>query len=153
MTVREKLDRERTGRHVLVASVKDEGSSAKTSFVRLTVKVTDHNDHAPTFMSELIQTKLFETAAPGTAVVQVTAVDGDYGKNGQVSYEIVSGNVGNAFAIDENLGTVSVARPLEINAHREYMLAVKATDHGELPQSNTVPVHILLTMASSATPR
>ena len=73
------MDRERTGRHVLVASVKDEGSpSAKTSFVRLTVKVTDHNDHAPTFMSELIQTKLFETAAPGTAIVQVTAVSNNF---------------------------------------------------------------------------
>ena len=155
VTVREKLDRERTSQHVMVASVKDEGSpgTAKTNYVRLTVRVTDHNDHAPTFMSELISTKLFETAEVGSSVIQVMAVDGDYGKNGEVSYEIVSGNVGNAFTIDENLGTILVARPLDINSNTEYMLNVKATDHGELPLSNTVPVHILLTMASSATPR
>ena len=154
VTVKKKLDRERTKEHVIIVAIKDEGSpSAKTNYARLTIKVLDHNDHAPTFMSELIQTKLFETSEVGTSVIQVLAVDGDYGKNGEISYEISSGNIGNTFTIDENLGTISVARPLDINVQREYMLIVKATDHGELPQSNTVPVHILLTMASSATPR
>jgi protocadherin Fat 1/2/3 len=35
----------------------------------------------------------------------------------------------------------------------EYMLMVRATDHGTPPLSNTLPVHILLTMADDAPPR
>jgi protocadherin Fat 1/2/3 len=80
-------------------------------------------------------------------------VDNDYGDNGVISYSIMSGNVGNAFSIDPELGILQVARELNIRVQPEYMLMLKATDHGALPLSATVPVHILLTMADTAPPR
>jgi protocadherin Fat 1/2/3 len=115
--------------------------------------VRDNNDHAPQFLSPLIQTKLFETADIGTALVQVQAIDMDRGENGRLTYSILSGNIGNTFAIEPELGTLTVMRPLDMTVQPEYMLIVKATDHGLVPLSATMPVHVLLTMADTAAPR
>ena len=123
------------------------------SSLLLVINVEDNNDHSPQFLSQLIQTKLFETAEVESAVVQALAVDNDFGDNGVLSYSILSGNIGNAFTIDEELGILRVAHELDIKVQPEYMLVLKATDHGAVPLSATVPVHILLTMADSAPPK
>ena len=43
----------------------------------MTILVHDDNDHAPEFLSPLIQTRLHETAAVGAEVVEVLAIDND----------------------------------------------------------------------------
>lgn len=63
------------------------------------------------------------------------------------------GNVGNAFTIDPIMGTISVARELDIGSMAEYILIVKATDGGSNPLSSTLPVHIMVVMADNAPPR
>ena len=148
-----KLDREQISRHILTVSVKDEGSLSKKNFARLVINVEDNNDHSPQFLSQLIQTKLFETADIGSSVVQALAIDNDHGENGRITYSILTGNVGNSFFIDPDLGILRVARDLDIRVQPEYMLVLKATDNGMVPLSATLPVHILLTMADSAPPR
>ena len=153
VVVAKPLDRERIRRHVVIAFAKDEGTPAKTNYARLVVNVADHNDHTPAFMSKLIQTRLHETAEIGTDVLELLAVDGDFGENGRVTYSIVSGNVGNAFSMDENLGIIKVARKLDLTVQDEYMLMIRAADHGTPQLSSTVPVHIVLTMADDAPPR
>jgi protocadherin Fat 1/2/3 len=151
--LRQKLDHEQMAHHVLTVAVKDNGTPPRKNYARLVVNVWDNNDHSPQFLSPLIQTKLFETADVGSALVQVQAVDMDRGENGRLTYSIVSGNIGNAFAIEPDLGTLTVLRSLDMRVQPEYMLVVKATDHGLVPLSATVPVHVLLTMADSAAPR
>lgn len=64
-----------------------------------------------------------------------------------------AGNVGNAFTIDSDLGTLQVARELDINVISEYMLLVKASDNGSPSLFATVRVHIMVTMADNAPPR
>ena len=147
------LDREIISQHILTVSVKKQGSLVRHDYTRAVINVEDNNDHSPQFLSQLIQTKLFETAEIGSAVVQALAVDNDFGDNGVISYSILSGNVGNAFTIDTELGILRVARELNMRVQPEYMLMLKATDHGLTPLSATVPVHILLTMADTAPPR
>lgn len=67
---------------------------------------------------------------------------------------LISGNIGNAFSIDETLGTIQVAKELDINSmHYEYLLNVKATDKGKPPLSSTLTVHIMVVMADNAPPR
>ncbi|TRY62766.1 hypothetical protein TCAL_04907 [Tigriopus californicus] len=154
ISIQERLDHERNRRHVLTIAVTDQGTlSPRSNYARVIIHIQDHNDHAPTFLSELIQSKIHETAELGTEVIQVMAIDNDQGDNGRISYAIASGNVGNSFLIDENLGLISVARPLNMLVESEYMLTIRASDHGEVSQSNTVPVHILVTMADDAPPR
>ena len=152
VTLRQKLDRESAARHVITVAVKDTAAPTKKNFARLVVEVEDHNDHAPQFLSPLIQTKLHETAAVGSAVVQALAVDTDLGDNGRIVYSILSGNIGNSFSIDPELGLVRVARELNMTYKPEYMLLLQATDGGAVPLSATVPVHVMLTMTAAAPP-
>ena len=89
ITLRQKLDREFISQHIITVAVKDTGTPSKKNFARLIIDVEDHNDHAPQFLSQLIQTKLHETADIGTSVVQAFAVDTDHGEN--VEFLILSG--------------------------------------------------------------
>lgn len=49
------------------------------------------NDHAPWFTSSSYEGRVYESAAVGSVVLQVTALDKDKGKNAQVLYSIESG--------------------------------------------------------------
>ena len=153
ITVKQPLDRERTKQHVLVISVKDDGTPARANYARVCINVIDGNDNKPTFMTDLIQTRLHETAQIDEEVIQVLAIDNDHGENGRITYSILSGNVGNSFAIDKMLGIIRVARNLDMSVESEYMLMVRATDNGRMPLSDIVPVHIMLTMSDDAAPK
>lgn len=85
------LDREELSRHLLTIMVRDQGVPSKRHYARVDITVLDHNDHVPRFLSELIRCQVYETAALGTSVVQVLAVDEDKGHNAEVTYGIVSG--------------------------------------------------------------
>ncbi|XP_068083906.1 fat-like cadherin-related tumor suppressor homolog [Anabrus simplex] len=153
VTLKEKLDRETTEEHVLTVMVKDQGTPSKRNYARIIVTVHDHNDHPPEFTTQIIQGKVYETASIGSAVVQVLAIDRDRGENARITYAITSGNIGNVFSIDPALGTIQIARELDLGVMSEYMLIVKATDNGSPSLTSTVPVHIMVTMADNASPR
>ncbi|GLH14886.1 Fat-like cadherin-related tumor suppressor homolog [Gryllus bimaculatus] len=153
VVLNEKLDRETIEEHILTVMVKDQGTPSKRNYARVVVTVHDHNDHHPEFTSQIIQGKVFETASIGSAVVQVYAIDKDRGENAKITYSITSGNIGNVFSIDPTLGTVQIARELDLGSMSEYMLIVKATDNGSPPLSSTIPVHVMVTMADNAPPR
>lgn len=85
--------RESIEQHVLTVMVKDEGTPAKKNYARVIIDVFDANDHAPEFSVSIIQGRVFETAAVGTTVVQVFAVDKDHGDNAAVTYHIASGKL------------------------------------------------------------
>lgn len=153
ITLNDALDRETTEEHILTVMVRDQGTPAKRNYARVIVTVHDHNDHAPQFLENIVQGKIFETSPVGTAVVQVFAIDRDRGDNAKVTYSITSGNVGNVFAVDPDLGYVRIARELDLALSTEYILQVKATDHGLPALASTVTVHIMVTMADNAPPR
>jgi protocadherin Fat 1/2/3 len=153
LTLTQKLDRELIAQHLLIVSVKDQGTPAKRNFAKVMIKVHDFNNHIPEFTTKLIEGKVYETAVEGTQVVQAYAIDRDAGENAKITYSIVSGNIGNAFQIDENMGIISVVKELDINALPEYMLQVKASDNGKPPLSSQIPIHIMVQMADNAPPR
>lgn len=153
ITLTQPLDRETIAEHVLIVIVKDQGTPAKRNYAKVIVTVHDHNDHAPEFTTKIIQGKIYETAAIGSQVAQVYAIDRDIGDNARISYSIVSGNIGNVFTIDTQMGTVQLAKELDMNIMPEYMLQVKAIDHGKPPLSAQIPVHIMVLMADNAAPR
>ncbi|XP_037908128.1 fat-like cadherin-related tumor suppressor homolog isoform X10 [Hermetia illucens] len=151
--VTQRLDREVIDEHVLIVIAKDQGTPAKRNYAKIIITVHDHNDHAPEFTSKIVQGKVFETAAIGSQVVQLYAIDRDIGKNAKITYSIVSGNIGNVFDIDPIMGSITVAKELDINSMPEYMLQVKATDAGSPSLSSQVPVHIIVAMADNDPPR
>ncbi|XP_021704618.1 fat-like cadherin-related tumor suppressor homolog isoform X2 [Aedes aegypti] len=149
----QKLDREALAEHVLIVIVKDQGTPAKRNYAKVIITVHDHNDHTPEFTSKIVQGRVYETATVGTKVVQVYAIDRDIGDNAKITYSIVSGNIGNVFSIDPNMGVISVVKDLDISALSEYMLQVKASDGGKPSLSSQIPVHVMINMADNAPPR
>jgi len=72
--------------------VRDSGTRLpKRGFARVVINVIDHNDHAPEFISTEYEGHVYSTAAAGTSVLQVQALDRDKGINAEVTYSIVSG--------------------------------------------------------------
>lgn len=147
------LDRESLSEHILTVMVRDGGTPAKRNYARVKVIVHDHNDHPPQFSDKLLVGKVFESAAVGSTVLKACAVDHDKGENARITYSIMSGNVGNVFNIDHDLGLIMISRELDQTAITEYTLQIKAIDHGQPALSATVPAHIMLTMADNAPPR
>uniref|UniRef100_UPI00358E6C03 protocadherin Fat 1-like isoform X2 n=1 Tax=Myxine glutinosa TaxID=7769 RepID=UPI00358E6C03 len=139
--------------HILTVMVRDQGVHAKRNLVRVIVQVVDSNDHAPKFLQSLYKRQVFESAALGSAVLQVTATDKDKGANAEISYSIKSGNGSGHFAIDPLLGTISVTKQLDSFVASHYGLVVKATDRGSPSLSSETNVHIEVTVSDNASPR
>lgn len=55
------------------------------------MNVEDANDHSPYFTSPLYEASVFESAALGSVVLQVTALDKDKGENAELIYSIEAG--------------------------------------------------------------
>ena len=85
------LDREVANQHNLTVMVRGKGTNSNRNYTRVTINVLDHNDHQPKFLSDVFFGRVFETAAIGTSVVQVLAVDADRGQNAEISYSIQTG--------------------------------------------------------------
>ncbi|XP_069056290.1 protocadherin Fat 1 isoform X2 [Pleurodeles waltl] len=149
----EKLDHETMHQHVLTVTVRDQDVPVKRNFARVIVNVSDTNDHAPWFTSSSYEGRVFESAALGSAVLQVTAQDKDKGKNAEIMYSIESGNIGYSFNIDPILGTIKIAKELDRNKQAEYKLIVKAIDRGSPPLSEVTSVHIFVTISDNSSPK
>ncbi|KAJ8383115.1 hypothetical protein SKAU_G00038930 [Synaphobranchus kaupii] len=147
----ESLDHETTRRHTLTVMVRDQDIPVKRNLARVIINVEDANDNAPRFTSSSYSGRVVESAAPGSAVLQVTALDKDKGQNAKILYSIESGNVANSFAIDPVLGTVTVAK--ELDGSSEFELAVKALDKGLPPLSALTTVRIAVAVSDNARPK
>lgn len=149
----EKLDHEAVHQHTLTVMVRDQDVPVKRNFARIVINVSDTNDHAPWFTASSYKGRVYESAAVGSVVLQVTALDKDKGKNAEVLYSIESGNIGNSFMIDPVLGSIKTAKELDRSNQVEYDLIVKATDKGSPPMSEVTSVHIFVTVADNAPPK
>ncbi|KAG8592191.1 hypothetical protein GDO81_000433 [Engystomops pustulosus] len=149
----EKLDHETAQQHILTVMIRDQDVPVMRNFARIVINVTDTNDHAPWFTSSYYEGRVYESAAVGSAILQVTALDKDKGKNAEVVYSIESGNTANAFYIDPVLGIIKTAKELDRHSHGQYELVIKASDHGTPTMSQITSVHILVTVSDNAAPK
>ncbi|MCU0749918.1 MAG: cadherin domain-containing protein, partial [Akkermansiaceae bacterium] len=93
--------------------------------LRTVVSVGDVNE-APDFPTpEAVS--IPEQVTLGTELTRVAATDPDRGD--YVTYSIISGNTGAAFAIDAETGTITTAGPLDFETTPSYALGIRATDH------------------------
>lgn len=76
---------------IFLLQVRDQDIPVKRNLVRVIVNVDDTNDNAPWFIGTPYSGRVFESAAVGSAVLQVTALDKDKGHNAEVVYSIESG--------------------------------------------------------------
>ncbi|XP_065110593.1 protocadherin Fat 1a isoform X2 [Paramisgurnus dabryanus] len=149
----DRLDHETMHQHTLTVMVRDQDIPVKRNLVRVIVNVQDTNDNAPWFSGLPYVGRVFESAAIGSAVLQVTALDKDKGQNAEIVYSIESGNVANSFAIDPVLGTITLAKELDRSNKNQFELTVKATDKGTPSLSATAAVNITVTISDNAMPK
>uniref|UniRef100_A0A8C5FNI2 FAT atypical cadherin 4 n=1 Tax=Gadus morhua TaxID=8049 RepID=A0A8C5FNI2_GADMO len=121
------LDREVTPIYQLLIEVEDKGDPKRFGYLQVNVTIQDINDNPPVFNQEQYQTSVFEDAAVGSSVLQITASDLDDGVNADVRYFLDDGT---PFQIDPKAGTIVIKEPLDFESKREYSLTVHAVDNG-----------------------
>ncbi|XP_047449674.1 protocadherin Fat 3a isoform X3 [Mugil cephalus] len=149
----QRLDHEACAQHILTVIVKDQEFPYRKNLARVLIEVEDINDHVPIFTNSLYEASVYESAAVGSVVVQVTALDKDKGENAELRYSIESGNTGNAFHIEPVLGSITVARDLDLSSIGHYVLTVRVSDNGAPPLSTTTIVRIAVTLSDNTSPK
>lgn len=95
-------------------TVTDHGVPAKSTTVRVIVRVLDENDNRPLFLEKIYKIKLPERERPEREramkrdpVYRVIASDRDEGPNAEISYSIEEGDENGKFFIEPKTGMVS----------------------------------------------
>ncbi|XP_066504787.1 protocadherin Fat 2 [Hoplias malabaricus] len=153
LVLTEELDYETISTHTLIMMVRDQEIPVKRNFVKAVVHVEDCNDYRPTFMSTHYMGSIGNLAQAGTEVLQVKALDKDTGSNSEIVYSIYSGNVDGAFDIDQETGSIRVAKSLERLSQEQYHLTVKATDQGFPQRTDLCPVNIHVKLSERTAPK
>ncbi|XP_077579230.1 protocadherin-16-like [Stigmatopora nigra] len=122
------LDYESVSAYNLTVVVSDRGTPQRSSAVRVSVAVEDVNDNPPAFGREEYGVVLSESAAAGTQVLHLSAVDPDSPPNGEVRYSISSGDETDLFRVDRQTGALRLQRPLNGERDLAHSVVVQATD-------------------------
>ncbi|XP_064609250.1 protocadherin alpha-4-like [Liolophura sinensis] len=139
IVVGQKLDRELMSSHSVEILAKDGGVPPRTGTVKVTILVTDANDHSPTFSRSVYNISVLENLPVNTSIIQVKATDRDTGVNGKISYRFSPRTVSkfpNFFVTDAASGKILLKDTLDFEARREYRLVVEATDEGNPRQTS-----------------
>ncbi|OXB63864.1 hypothetical protein ASZ78_004159 [Callipepla squamata] len=147
ITVKGQVDREKGDFYTLTVVADDGGPKVDSTVV--TITVLDENDNSPQFdITSDSAVSVPEDSTVGRRVAVVLARDPDAGSNGQVTFSLTAGNVGQAFEIrttNDTYGEVLVARPLDRELLDRYTLRIQASDGGVPPRrkEHTLRVTVL----------
>ncbi|XP_032890362.1 protocadherin-15, partial [Amblyraja radiata] len=134
LTLREPVDRERQQNYTFTMSASD--GVQESVPVTVNVMVIDANDNTPIFQNISYRVNVYTDMRPGEAVIQLSASDADELKNGQIVYEIVTGDQGD-FVISNSSGLITVAPGVSLNVGQTYALTVKARDNAQPDQQRS----------------
>uniref|UniRef100_A0A672YBK8 Protocadherin-16 n=1 Tax=Sphaeramia orbicularis TaxID=375764 RepID=A0A672YBK8_9TELE len=135
----------------VLATVSDNTLAHTTATATVTVLVLDINDNAPVFSSDVYHFTVSEGTSPQGLVGTVTAVDKDSGKNGQLSYILLTD--GKFFRINTKTGEIINWVALDREQHSQHSLKVMVTDQGHPRLNATATVHILVTDINDNAPQ
>lgn len=128
-----RLDRERRTHYRLNVTVYDLGRPQKSVWRWLPVVVLDVNDNAPKFERALVNLRISEGTANGTAIYVLNATDADEGENALVAYALLYEQ--RDFYVNSTSGVLYIAIPLDRERQSYYELVVRATDGAVEPTS------------------
>ncbi|XP_069026662.1 protocadherin alpha-3-like isoform X21 [Embiotoca jacksoni] len=145
LIVQKSLDREISGRHLLVLTALDGGKPPKSGDINIVVNVLDVNDNGPVFSKDVYSVMLSENAPVGTTVIQVNATDLDDGPNGDVVYSFsnsVNRKFFKLFEINPVTGEIMVKGLIDYEDKDKYQIEIEASDKGLAPLSTQKSVII-----------
>ncbi|NXU26804.1 PCD23 protein, partial [Thalassarche chlororhynchos] len=134
--------------YTLRIAAEDCGSPPLTSLLMLDslavkIVILDINDNSPSFTSSPLS-YVMEDVEVGFLVHRIIAKDPDEGRNGQVTYYILSGNENKAFVLDKITGLLTTAQLLDREMQERYSLTVMALDDGSPALSATQVLTIIV---------
>ncbi|XP_013421944.1 cadherin EGF LAG seven-pass G-type receptor 2-like isoform X1 [Lingula anatina] len=140
---RRPLDREVNPSYFLSVTATDKGNPPQSDVTEMEIFIDDFNDNSPIFSKDTYTGRISEDALSGTRVTEISATDADTLSNGMIRYSFQGGNSGNGdFMIDETLGTIYVAKPLDRERIAQYDLIAYAIDRGDPPRSTSVHITV-----------
>ncbi|KAM9376023.1 uncharacterized protein KZ484_008558 [Pholidichthys leucotaenia] len=144
MILQKHLDREAQAHLSLTLTAADGGDPQLSGTMRVEISVLDANDNAPVFTQEVYKVTVMETAAIGTILCSVSAIDADEGSNGKVMYSITNtlDDVPLIFNIVEDTGVVSLTGKLDYEKAQLYEIHVQASDDGGLTDASRIVVEV-----------
>ncbi|NXK22985.1 PCD23 protein, partial [Arenaria interpres] len=142
--------------YTLHIAAEDCGSPPLTSSLMLDslavkIVILDINDNSPSFTSSSLS-YVMEDVEVGFLVHRIIAKDPDEGRNGEVTYHILSGNEKKAFVLDKITGLLTTAQLLDREIHDRYSLTVVALDDGNPALSATQVLTIIVLDVNDETP-
>ncbi|XP_063955288.1 protocadherin Fat 1-like isoform X2 [Lytechinus pictus] len=144
------FDREEQDSYHIVVEARDRRDPPRVAHIIVNVEILDINDNPPIFIHHQYNAIVQVDANVGEVVRQVTAIDRDVSKNGEVQYTLVEGGEGH-FAIDSNTGVITVLQKIGANSqNKNFTLKIKASDRGK-PNHSTV-VNVPITVRNKAMP-
>ena len=148
ITTKEEFDREEQSVYALTIDAYDGAPSSllqnglpNVTPQKFRVAIADKNDNPPYFPQQLYRAEVPEDQDVGSKVIEVRAEDKDE-EASITTYQIMSGNQGKAFRIEEQTGYIRVAKPLDYEKIKQYTLVVGAWD-GQFSSQTTVEIAIL----------
>ena len=122
------FDYEETSSYTLTISCSDGRSTPRSATAQAVVVIIPQNDHVPEFSSDRYEFVLREDAELGTSVGSVSAIDGDGGPHGHITYRIVTAPPLDAFSIHPTTGAVVSSGTLDHETIAVYEMHAIATD-------------------------
>ncbi|XP_076174537.1 dachsous cadherin-related 1 [Ptiloglossa arizonensis] len=126
VTLRGPLNREETSRYSVPIFAR---SSKLLDISTLEVLVMDENDNSPEFRPGSCYTLAVPENRETSVIHTIAATDLDEGKNGEIYYSIVGGNIGAKFILEPVTGMLSMSN-LDREAVSKYVLTISAKDKG-----------------------
>ncbi|KAL6110918.1 dchs2 [Pungitius sinensis] len=108
---------------------------------QVNVTVADVNDNAPAFPKAADAVAVSRNTRPGTVLFIARARDRDSGANGRVRYRL-KGTANGTFAVDRDLGAVTLGRSLWAGHQQGFNLEIVASDGGEPSLSSTLTLAV-----------
>ncbi|XP_062976958.1 protocadherin Fat 2 isoform X2 [Elgaria multicarinata webbii] len=145
MTLKE-LDCEVQETYTFLVVASDHGRKIQLSSQALVeVTITDENDNAPQFTSEIYKGSVVENAEPGQIITMLRTIDSDISEqNRQVTCYITEGDILGQFSVDEVDGEWRVFSRKLLNREdtEKYLLKVMVSD-GKFQAATEVEISVL----------
>ncbi|XP_019956840.2 protocadherin-23 [Paralichthys olivaceus] len=149
LCVSQDIDRDsgQTVHDILIKAEDPDGLSAQT-YVH--IEIEDLNDNTPVFNPDEYTVSISSHAQPGTDILNVIATDRDSGRFGQVTYNILPGDVSSLFALDKETGMLFLTSTLTHLGAANVKLSISAQDGGGLTSLRPAQVTINILRSAQA---
>jgi len=135
--------------YTLTVEASDRGQVSLSNDVLVTIEITSVNEFPPKLQhSESIYVKISEDAAVGARVADVNATDKDFGRDGILTYSIISGDDDDKFDINPRTGIITVKNELDYETVVRYSLVIRVSDNAPPAQQLSIVAKVTVRLTN-----